>query len=144
MFRCIQGCRSPPVRSLSTRYAVMRFSSEKATERSEKDRWNDVPSDPRPPWVYSTSAGLRLVLVPSVFSVYWWIPVLKHLEGIILYAVFFADFGDREHVFMPVRRCCAAAWQAGSDCILNREATKMATETTGCVLYYNARRKEIS
>jgi hypothetical protein len=42
--------------------------------------------------------------------------MLKHLEGIILYAVFFADFGDREHVFMPVRRCCAAAWQAGSDC----------------------------
>ena len=71
MFRCIQGRRSPLVRSLPTRYAVMRFSSEKATERSGKDRWNDVPSDPRPAWVYSTSAGLRLVLVPSVFSVYW-------------------------------------------------------------------------
>ncbi|KAH8989684.1 hypothetical protein EDB86DRAFT_1883301 [Lactarius hatsudake] len=66
----------------------MRFSSEKATERTGKDRWEDVPSDPRPPWVYSTSAGLRLTLIP----------------GILFYAVFFADFGDREHVFMPPRR----------------------------------------
>ncbi|KAH9049967.1 hypothetical protein EDB84DRAFT_1451966 [Lactarius hengduanensis] len=88
MFRCIQRHRSPPVRSLATRYAVMRFSSEKPTERTGKDRWEDVPFDPRPPWVYSTSAGLRLVLIP----------------GILFYAVFFADFGDREHVFMPPRR----------------------------------------
>jgi len=66
---------------------VKRFSSDKAAERTGKDRW-DVPSDPRPPWVYSTSAALRLVLMPSI----------------IFYAVFFADFGDREHVFMPPRR----------------------------------------
>lgn len=88
MFRRIQSHRLPPVHSLSTRYAVTRFSSEKATERTVKDRWEDVPSDPRPPWVYSTSAGLRFVLIPSI----------------IFYAVFFADFGDREHVFMPPRR----------------------------------------
>ena len=41
--------------------------------------------------------------------------MLKHLEGILLYAVFFADFGDREHVFMPVRRFCAASWESKSD-----------------------------
>jgi len=28
---------------------------------------------------------------------------LKRREGILFYAIFFADFGDREHVFMPVR-----------------------------------------
>ncbi|KAI9512371.1 hypothetical protein F5148DRAFT_1162812 [Russula earlei] len=53
-----------------------------------KVRWEDPPMDPRPPWVYSTSAGLRLILIPSI----------------LFYAVFFADFGDREHVFMPPRR----------------------------------------
>ncbi len=41
--------------------------------------------------------------------------MLNHLEGILFYAVFFADFGDREHVFMPVRRCCAATSQHKSD-----------------------------
>lgn len=115
MFRRIQSHCSPPVRSLSTRYVVMRFSSEKAT-KTGKGRWEDIPSDPRPPWVHSTSAGLRLVLIPGVHSVFWPTPyMLKHLEGILLYAVFFADFGDREHVFMPVRRFCAAAWEAKSD-----------------------------
>ena len=71
MFRRIRIHRSPPVRSLSTRHAVKRFSSEKATKRTRKDRWEDVASDPRPPWVYSTSAGLRLVLIPSAYSFYW-------------------------------------------------------------------------
>ena len=65
MFRRIQCHCSPPVRSLSTRYVVTRFSSEKAT-KTGKSRWEDVPYDPRPPWVYSTSAGLRFVLVPGV------------------------------------------------------------------------------
>ncbi|KAI0055600.1 hypothetical protein BV25DRAFT_1779273, partial [Artomyces pyxidatus] len=44
--------------------------------------------DPRPPWVYTASTSLRLVLIPSA----------------LLYAIFFADFGDKEHVFMPPRR----------------------------------------
>ena len=43
--------------------------------------------------------------------------MLKHLEGILFYAVFFADFGDREHVFMPVRPFCAAAWESKSSLI---------------------------
>jgi hypothetical protein len=28
---------------------------------------------------------------------------LKSRGGVLFYAIFFADFGDREHVFMPVR-----------------------------------------
>ncbi|KAI0304465.1 hypothetical protein B0F90DRAFT_1815790 [Multifurca ochricompacta] len=76
---------SPLMRRLSGRYRVKNFS-EKITQKAPgKARWEDIPSDPRPPWVYSTSAGLRLVLIPSI----------------LIYAVFFADFGDREHVFMP-------------------------------------------
>ncbi|KAI0041980.1 hypothetical protein FA95DRAFT_1610559 [Auriscalpium vulgare] len=53
-----------------------------------KVTWDAVSADPRPPWVYTASLGLRLVLVPSA----------------LLYAVFFADFGENEHVFMPPRR----------------------------------------
>lgn len=65
MFRRIQGHRSWPALPPSTRYVVMRFSSEKAAERTGKHRSDDVPPDPRPQWVYSTSAGLRLILIPS-------------------------------------------------------------------------------
>jgi hypothetical protein len=79
MFRRIRSHGSPPVRHLSTRYVVMRFSSEKTTKKTGKGRWEDVPFDPRPPWVYSTSAGLRLVLIPGVYSVFWPTPyILKH------------------------------------------------------------------
>ncbi|KAI9443169.1 hypothetical protein H4582DRAFT_2126351 [Lactarius indigo] len=111
--RRIQSYRSPPVRPLVTRYAVMRYSSEKATERSGKDRWEDVPSDPRPPWVYSTSAGLRLILIP----------------GILLYAVFLADFGDREHVFMPPRRWLQR--QRDAFFTITPEERKLVETTTG-------------
>jgi len=76
-----------PVYSPLRRHTLRHFT-EKATQKSGKIGWEDVPSDPRPPWVYSTSAGLRLILIPSI----------------LFYAVFFADFGEREHVFMPPRR----------------------------------------
>ncbi|KAI0322006.1 hypothetical protein OF83DRAFT_1047178, partial [Amylostereum chailletii] len=51
----------------------------------------DEPLDPRPPWVYTSSHLLKLVLVPSS----------------LLYAVFVMDFGDHEHVFQPPRRWLA-------------------------------------
>ncbi len=41
---------------------------------------------------------------------------LKRPEAILFYAVFLADFGDREHVFMPVRRRCTAPTEIKSDC----------------------------
>lgn len=66
----------------------MKPFSQKSTQKTDGVQREDVPSDPRPPWVYSTSAGLRLILIPSA----------------LLYAIFLADFGDREHVFMPPRR----------------------------------------
>jgi hypothetical protein len=53
-----------PAHSLLRRHAVKHFS-QKVTQKADKVRWEDVPLDPRPPWVYSTSAGLRLVLIPS-------------------------------------------------------------------------------
>ncbi|KAH9980323.1 hypothetical protein BGW80DRAFT_1274733 [Lactifluus volemus] len=85
MFRPI---RSSPAHPLLRR-CVVKYSSQKVTPKASKDRREDTPSGSRPtPWVYSTSVGLRLVLIPSG----------------LLYAVFFADFGDREHVFMPPRR----------------------------------------
>ncbi|KAI0269789.1 hypothetical protein BC834DRAFT_863376 [Gloeopeniophorella convolvens] len=84
MFRRI-GFR--PAQLFSRRHEVRPFS-EKAARKVDKSNSQDVPSDPRPPWVYSTSAGLRFVLIPSI----------------LFYAVFFYDFGEREHVFMPPRR----------------------------------------
>jgi len=80
------------IRSLATHFLLRRHPVKSFSEKANKKIGNvhreEIPSDPRPPWVYSTSAGLRLILVPSI----------------IFYAVFFADFGDREHVFMPPRR----------------------------------------
>jgi hypothetical protein len=94
MFRPI---RSSPTHLL-TRHVVKCFS-EKITPETSK-----VPSDPRPPWVYSISAGLRLALIPSAcfYSSTSARYSSKHREGILFYAVFFADFGEKEHVFMPV------------------------------------------
>jgi len=69
--------------------------SQKVTQKTDGIRFEDVPYDPRPPWVYSTSAGLRFILIPSA----------------LFYAVFFADFGDREHVFKPPRRWLQRQWE---------------------------------
>jgi len=44
--------------------------------------------DPRPSWVFPLSRIANYVVIPAT----------------LLYAVFFADFGEREHVFMPARR----------------------------------------
>jgi len=73
--------------SLLRRYSAKGLP-ENAQNKARNTQWEEVPSDPRPPWVYSTSVGLRLILIPSI----------------IFYAIFFADFGDQEHVFMPPRR----------------------------------------
>jgi hypothetical protein len=77
----LRRIRSLPAHSLLRRHQVKPFS-EKASEKvqhqvkpskttsSEKAGevpWKDVPLDPRPPWVYSTTAGLRLILFPSEY-----------------------------------------------------------------------------
>lgn len=105
MFRPI---RSSPARPL-LRQRVVKYSSRKVNLKASKDRREDTPSGSRPtPWVYSTSVGLRLVLIPSACVSTELVAAhsraqKKHVgKGGLLYAVFFADFGDREHVFMPV------------------------------------------
>lgn len=69
---------------------------------------------------------------------------LKRREGILFYAVFFADFGDREHVFMPVRDHNARLLQVLSERRppTNSEATEMDPETAGGILFYHSRRTE--
>ncbi|KAF8501037.1 hypothetical protein F5888DRAFT_1801562 [Russula emetica] len=84
-----------PAHSLLRRRAVKTFS-QKVTQKTDRVQREDIASDPRPPWVYSTSAGLRLILIPSI----------------LFYAIFLADFGDREHVFMPPRRWFQRQWEA--------------------------------
>ncbi|EGN98350.1 hypothetical protein SERLA73DRAFT_183305 [Serpula lacrymans var. lacrymans S7.3] len=66
-----------------------------ASERTLRNRLPGVPQakkdddgDFRPPWVYSTSRILTYTLIPTAF----------------LYCIFIADWGEREHVFMPPRR----------------------------------------
>ncbi len=142
MFRRIQSLRSPPVRSLSTRYAVRRFFSEKATERTGKDRWEDVPSDPRPPWVYSTSAALRLVLIPSAYSFYW---PIRRICLTIWKAFYFMPCFSRTSVIGSTSSCpyVVAALPLRNISLIVMLATKMAAETTGCVLYYHARGKKV-
>ena len=99
MFRRIPSHRSPPVRSLLTRHTVKCFSSEKATERTEKDRWEH---DPRPPWVYSTSAALRLVLIPSAYSFYW---EIRHMSSSIRKVLYFMLYFLRISVIGSTSSC---------------------------------------
>jgi hypothetical protein len=104
MFRPIRS--SPAHPPLGRR--VVKYFSQKVTPKASKDRREDIPSSPRPtPWVYSTSVGLRLVLIPSACVSTKLVATHSTAErnvdkGGLFYAVFFADFGDREHVFMPV------------------------------------------
>ncbi|KZT12062.1 uncharacterized protein LAESUDRAFT_641096 [Laetiporus sulphureus 93-53] len=46
------------------------------------------PDDPRPPWLFRFSRTANWMLIPTV----------------IVYSVFFGDFGEQEHVFSPPRR----------------------------------------
>ncbi|KAG2155963.1 uncharacterized protein EDB93DRAFT_1129077 [Suillus bovinus] len=77
--------RSPCIRHYSKKSpAVQPTPSQK--ESAERD-----DGDFRPPWVYSASHILTYTMIPTA----------------ILYCVFLADWGEREHVFSPVRRWTA-------------------------------------
>ncbi|KAG2037831.1 hypothetical protein BDR03DRAFT_896377 [Suillus americanus] len=70
------------IRSYSKKSPVIRPtpSQNQSTEQDDGDF--------RPPWVYSASHILTYTLIPTA----------------IVYCVFLADWGEREHVFSPVRR----------------------------------------
>ncbi|KIK16028.1 hypothetical protein PISMIDRAFT_114123 [Pisolithus microcarpus 441] len=71
---------------------VRLYASTKQDNRkspfSRQEVEDDTAQDFRPPWVYRASG----------FLIYTTIPIA------ILYCVFVADYGDREHVFSPVSR----------------------------------------
>ncbi|KAI6015559.1 hypothetical protein BKA83DRAFT_4232516 [Pisolithus microcarpus] len=71
---------------------VRLYASTKQDNRkspfSRQEVEDDTAQDFRPPWVYRASG----------FLIYTTIPIA------ILYCVFVADYGDREHVFSPIRR----------------------------------------
>ncbi|KAI6147097.1 hypothetical protein BKA82DRAFT_1004573 [Pisolithus tinctorius] len=73
----------------SSRPRVRLYASTKHDSRkspfSRQEIEDDTMQDFRPPWVYRASG----------FLIYTTIPVA------ILYCVFVADYGDREHVFSP-------------------------------------------
>ncbi|KAI6030948.1 hypothetical protein F5J12DRAFT_804134 [Pisolithus orientalis] len=110
----------PSSRSLRTaqlvRPRVRLYASTKHDSRkspfSRQEIEDDTMQDFRPPWVYRASG----------FLIYTMIPVA------ILYCVFVADYGDREHVFSPVRR-----WAQGhteSFLSLTPEETALAQRDT--------------
>ncbi|KAH7903211.1 hypothetical protein BJ138DRAFT_1020994 [Hygrophoropsis aurantiaca] len=69
------------------------------------------PDDFRPPWVYTASHLLTYTLIPSA----------------ILYCVFLADWGDRDHVFLHVRRW--AAHQSSRFFSIDRDEAALASNT---------------
>ncbi|KAI0712158.1 hypothetical protein C8Q76DRAFT_676510 [Earliella scabrosa] len=79
----------PPL-SPSTRTPATRTASRKSNPWPEPKGAAETPSVRT--WVYPVSRIANFLIVPTA----------------ILYAVFFADFGDHEHVFMPPRRWLAA------------------------------------
>ncbi|KLO06639.1 hypothetical protein SCHPADRAFT_683564 [Schizopora paradoxa] len=69
-----------------------RFSTRSSSQQPTGNQPTDSgaqsePVDPRPSWLFTSSALLRVAVVPA---------------GII-YAVFFHEFDQKDHVFMPVR-----------------------------------------
>ncbi|KAJ8595232.1 hypothetical protein M405DRAFT_807511 [Rhizopogon salebrosus TDB-379] len=72
--------RSPYIRSYSKKPASIRPTEQQSAEQDDGDF--------RPPWVYSASHILTYTMIPTA----------------MVYCVFLADWGEREHVFSPVRR----------------------------------------
>ncbi|KAF8555727.1 hypothetical protein OG21DRAFT_821300 [Imleria badia] len=63
-----------------------RYASTKT--RQNRHNTKDDGGDFRPPWVYSGSRFLTYTTIPLT----------------LLYCAFLADWGEREHIFMPLRR----------------------------------------
>lgn len=84
---------------------VGRYASTKTQQnrRSVEDDGGD--SDFRPPWVYSGSRFLTYTAIPreaipSPFATET--TTLTRFLVTLLYCAFLADWGEREHIFMPV------------------------------------------
>jgi len=62
--------------------------------------------DPRPPWVYVGTRLISLVIIPGrqpSCKISAFLLILFQLIAVGVYSVFFYDFGERDHVFQPVR-----------------------------------------
>lgn len=84
--------------------SVDRYASTK-TRQNQRSTEDDV-GDFRPPWVYSGSRFLTYTAIPreaipSPFATA--IATLMQSLVTLLYCAFLADWGEREHIFMPVR-----------------------------------------
>ena len=75
----IKSIRWLPAHSLLRRHTVKPFS-QKVTQKTDRVQKEDVPSDPRPPWVYSASAGLRVILIPGEQTIGSGRVHLEHLQ----------------------------------------------------------------
>ncbi|KAF8133746.1 hypothetical protein EV363DRAFT_1258169 [Boletus edulis] len=67
----------------SRRVSVGRYASTRTRQTTEDDG-----GDFRPSWVYSGSRFLTYTTIPVT----------------LIYCAFLADWGEREHIFMPLRR----------------------------------------
>lgn len=83
--------------------SVHRYASTKA--RQNRPTAEDDGGDFRPPWVYSGSRFLTYTAIPreaipnpSATA----IATLTQSLVTLLYCAFLADWGEREHIFMPV------------------------------------------
>lgn len=109
---CLRPQRSLLLRpSPSSRLPCCRRAHRDASSKIREPRpWaveNVPPVDPRPSWVFPLSRIANYVVIPgmsiSESSAHLVVPLTALCLATLLYAVFFADFGEKEHVFMPVR-----------------------------------------
>ncbi|KAI0761927.1 hypothetical protein BD413DRAFT_219709 [Trametes elegans] len=99
--------RLPPhPRAASSAYSL-RCASNKTNPWPEPQGDASEPARPRT-WVYRASRIVNFFIIPSV----------------LVYAVFFAEFGDHEHVFQPPRRWLQA--QKASFFALSPEERQLA------------------
>ncbi|GBE84958.1 hypothetical protein BKA93DRAFT_332767 [Sparassis latifolia] len=80
---------NPSVVSAQTRRRLPLSARRNASDKPSQS-WAELnsPVDPRPSWGSTVMKVANVAIIPMI----------------ILYATFVADFGEREHVFMPARR----------------------------------------
>ena len=96
----LRRIRPSAAQSLLRRYSA-KGRPETPQNKVGNTQWEEIPSDPRPQWVYSTSAGLRLILIPSEYLHRWWWPECSsNVEEVFYFMPYSSPILETETMFL--------------------------------------------
>ena len=96
----LRRIRPSAAQSLLRRYSAKRCP-ENPQNKVRNTQWEEIPSDPRPQWVYSTSAGLRLILIPSEYFHRWqWPECSSNVEKVSYFMPYSSPTLEIESMFL--------------------------------------------